>query len=35
MGHEEIVQSVTKTILVGQAEEKHDQEKAKQSLFTW
>lgn len=34
MRHEEIVQLVTKTIRLGQAEEKHDQEKAEQSLFT-
>ena len=35
MVREEIVKSVSKTILMGQVEEKSDQEKAKQSLFTW
>lgn len=33
MVHKEIVKSVTNTILIGQVEEKHDQEKAKQAYL--
>lgn len=33
MVHKEIVKSVTNIILIGQVEEKHDQEEAKQAYL--